>query len=323
MSSQVITTDPTETPIGFGAVDGVPDLPDGFTQRFVSRFVDVDGVRLHVVVGGSGPPILLVGGWPQFWWEWRNVMLPLSEEYSVVAVDPRGVGLSERTEDGYDSQTVAAELTRLMSLLGFDRFDLVGHDVGMWLAYALAADNPPAVSHLAVLEAALPGISDAPSALPDTQKQAEASWHFLFNRLAALNEELVVGRVKAFLSGQFVAKGAHPTSIPEADIDVYVRAQQQPGALHGSFGYYRALDQTIPQNRERAASPLAMPVLAIGGKNSRGDLVGDDVKKVASDVTALTFADCGHYVPEEAPQELVTQLRDFLTGSHPLRELTS
>jgi pimeloyl-ACP methyl ester carboxylesterase len=323
MSSQLIRTDLTETPTGFGSVDGVPDLPDGFTQRFASCFVNVDGVRLHAVIGGSGPPILLVGGWPQFWWEWRNVMLPLSEEYSVVAVDPRGVGLSERTEDGYDSQTVAAELARLMSLLGFDRFDLVGHDVGMWLAYALAADNPSAVIHLAVLEAALPGISDAPSALPDTQKQAEASWHFLFNRLAALNEELVVGREKAFLSGQFVAKGAHPTSIPEADIDVYVRAQQRPGALHGSFGYYRALDQTISQNRERAASPLAMPVLAIGGKNSRGDLVGDDVKRVASDVTALTFPDCGHYVPEEAPQELVTRLRAFLTGSDPLRELTS
>jgi pimeloyl-ACP methyl ester carboxylesterase len=165
------------------------------------------------------------------------------------------------------------------------------------------------------LEAALPGISDAPSALPDTQKQAEASWHFLFNRLAALNEELVHGREKAFLSGQFVVKGAHPTSIPEADIDVYVRAQQRPGALHGSFGYYRALDQTICQNRERAVSPLAMPVLAIGGASSRGDLVGDDVRRVASDVTALTFRDCGHYVPEEAPQELVKQLQAFLTGT--------
>jgi len=312
MSVLTVTENPERNPTGFGSVSGLPDLPEGFAEQFESRYVDVDGLSLHAVVGGSGSPILLISGWPQFWWAWRYVMAPLAAHHRVTAVDPRGVGLSERPAAGYDTATVAAELGRLMARLGHRRFDVVGHDVGMWIAYAMAADDPAAVNRLVAIDAALPGISTPPSALPDTEREVEASWHFLFNRLAALNHHLVEGREDAFLCSQFLVKAATPTAIPRSSIDVYLRAQQQPDALRGSFAYYRALGETIRQNRERALTPLRLPVLAIGGVSSRGDLVGPDLRRVAHDVTAATIPECGHYVPEEAPQRLLAELQSFL-----------
>ena len=314
MSEPTVSEDAQGNPTGFGSVTGLPDLPEGFDAQFASRYVDVDGVRLHVVVGGSGSPLLLISGWPQFWWAWRYVMPPLAERRTVMAVDPRGVGLSDRPADGYDTATVGAELSRLMGRLGHRRFDVVGHDVGMWIAYAMAADHRAAVTRLAVIDAVLPGISTPASVMPDTQREVDASWHFLFNRLAALNHHLVEGREDAFLCSQFLVKAATTTSIARSSIDVYLRAQQQPDALHGSFAYYRALDETIRQNRERASTRLTLPVLAIGGAASRGDAVGSDLRRVADDVTSVTIPDCGHYVPEEAPEALLGELRSFLVA---------
>ena len=117
-------------------------LPDGFTDVFTSRFVELNGLRLHAVTGGSGPALLLIGGWPQTWYAWRQVMPALARRHTVVAVDSRGSGLSDKPDDGYDAGTLAADSVALMAALGHDRFDVVGHDIGMWTAYALAADHP-------------------------------------------------------------------------------------------------------------------------------------------------------------------------------------
>ena len=113
-------------------------LPDGFTDVFTSRLVEVNGLRLHAVTGGEGPPLLLINGWPQTWYAWREVMPALAREHTVVAVDPRGAGLSDKPVDGYDAGTLAADLVALMAALGHERFDVVGHDIGMWTGYALA-----------------------------------------------------------------------------------------------------------------------------------------------------------------------------------------
>ena len=130
---------------GFGTVAGVPDLPAGFADRFRSNLYTLDGIRLHAVTGGSGTPLLLVCGWPQFWWQWRKVMPALADAHSVVAVDPRGVGRSDKPGTGYDTGTAAADLIALMDRLGHERFDLIGQDVGMWVGDALAADAPERV----------------------------------------------------------------------------------------------------------------------------------------------------------------------------------
>lgn len=300
---------------GFGTVTGVPDLPPGFTDRFRSDLHILDGIGLHAVTGGFGAPVLLVGGWPQFWWEWRKIMSPLAAHHRVVAVDPRGVGRSDKPETGYDTATVAAELLALMDLLGHERFDLVGHDVGMWIAYALAADAPDRVRRLTLLEANLPGISPTPSVLPETLHDVEATWHFMFNRLASLNERLVEGREDVYFRNQFAVKGATPTAMGAETVDVYLAALRRPGALHASFQYYREIAATTAQNRRRARVPLPMPVLAVGGQTSRGAGVAADVRRVATDVTELSLPGVGHYVAEEAPDELLRALTGFLTAS--------
>src|SRR5262245_1384937 len=126
------------TPEGPGSVSGAPNLPEGFKDIFTSRYIDTGEVRLHAVIGGDGPPLLLVHGWPQTWYAWRMVMPALAHDFHVVAVDQRGMGLSDKPRGGYDTGTLANDLVGLMDALGYQRFAMYGTDTGMPLAYALA-----------------------------------------------------------------------------------------------------------------------------------------------------------------------------------------
>jgi pimeloyl-ACP methyl ester carboxylesterase len=196
-------------PAGPGSVSGAPNLPDGFAETFTSRYVEAGGLRQHVVTGGEGPPLLLVHGWPQTWYAWRLVMPALARDFTVIAPDQRGIGLSARPEDGYDTGTLAADLAALMDALGHDRFAVAGHDTGMWIGYALAADHPGRVARLAVAETPLPGVSPSPPLFAPAHLN-NALWHFGFNRLAAVNDQLVAGREQVYFGWQFAAKAARP-----------------------------------------------------------------------------------------------------------------
>ena len=299
---------------GFGSVNGVPDLPPGFTDRFTSRRVRTGKMTLHAVTGGVGFPLLLVGGWPQFWWQWRHVMMQLSEQFQVVAVDPRGLGLSERPMTGYDAGSGAVDLHEVMHGLGYQSFHVVGHDVGMWLAYALASDFPESVVSLTLMEANLPGISDPPSVVPTSLRLVQTQWHFMFNRLTDVNERLVAGREHVFFGDQFAVKGGSPSAIPEQAVNVYVSMLRQPGALRACFEFYRAIDVTAEQNRSRSKQLLSMPVLAVGGELSRGGSVFDDVSRLGSEVRGSIIEGCGHYIAEEAPNNFVAVLTHFIAG---------
>ncbi len=147
------------TPEGRGSVSGAPDLLAGFADTFTSRYVDTGELRQHVVTGGDGPPLLLVHGWPETWYAWRLVMPGLARDFQVVAVDQRGIGLSGKPAGGYDTGTLASDLVALMDALGHRRIAVAGHDTGLWIGYALAADHPDRVDCLAVAEAAMPGVS--------------------------------------------------------------------------------------------------------------------------------------------------------------------
>src|SRR6516162_6071951 len=157
MSSSAATT-----PEGPGSASGAPNLPAGFTDTFTSRHVDTGELRQHVVTGGDGPPLLLVHGWPQTWYAWRLIMPALARDFFVVAPDQRGTGLSGKPEDGYGTGTLAGDLVALMDALGHQRFAVAGHDTGMWIGYALAADHPGRLGRLAVAETPLPGVSPSP-----------------------------------------------------------------------------------------------------------------------------------------------------------------
>ncbi|MFD4559653.1 alpha/beta fold hydrolase [Streptomyces sp. NPDC058469] len=290
-------------------------LPDGFLDVFTSRLVEVNGLRLHAVTGGDGPPLLLIGGWPQTWYAWREVMPALAREHTVVAVDSRGAGLSDKPDDGYDAGTLAADLVALMTALGHDRFDVVGHDIGTWTGYALAADHPERVSRLAILEAVIPGLTPSPPFFGPAAANLKL-WQFGFNRLDDLNEELVQGRERLFFGWQFATKAATPTAIPAHAVDVYVDAiTAHPRALRASFAYYRALDETIAQNEQRSKTRLTLPVLAVGGALWSGANAAQTMRLAADDVTEVVLDDCGHYPAEEQPARFVEILEDFLVAN--------
>ncbi len=273
--------------------------------------MEAEGVRLHAVVGGDGLPVLLICGWPQTWYAWRLVMPALARDYHVVAVDPRGVGDSDKPTGGYDTGTLAGDLVALMAALGHDRFSVVGHDVGLWIGYAIAADHPDRVARLAVAEAVLPGVSPSPPLLGPGAGNARL-WHFAFNRLDHLNEQLVVGREHLYFGFQFSSKAVVPLA-PHA-VDHYIAALCSPDALRCSFSFYRALDETMAQNAARAERRLSLPVLAIAGGGWLGDVVGETMGLVADDVTSVVIPGCGHYPAEEAPEAVGEVLGRFLAA---------
>jgi len=284
-------------PDGPGSVAGAPHLPDGFTGTFTSRYVDTGDLRQHVVTGGDGPPLLLIHGWPQTWYAWRLVMPALARDFTVVAPDQRGCGLSGRPADGYDTGTLAGDLAALMDTLAHQRF-------------AVAADHPDRGDRLAVAETPLPGVSPSPPLFANAHLN-NALWHFAFNRLAAVNDQLVTGREEIYFGWQFATKAAR--QLPDYAVRYYVDTlAADPAALHASFAIYRALDATIAQNQERKTRRLTMPVLGIGGAKSLGEQVAATMKLAADDVQTLVIPGAGHYCLEEAPDEIVAALTAFL-----------
>jgi len=299
-------------------VSGAPNLPEGFTDTFTSRYIDTGEVRLHAVTGGDGPPLLLVHGWPQTWYAWRMLMPALARDFSVVAVDQRGIGLSGKPQGAYDTGTLANDLVALMDALGHRRFALYGTDVGMPIAYALAADHPDRVDRLVVSEAPLPGISPSPPLfLPPLLN--ERLWHLAFNQLPTVNEQLVTGREEIFFGAEFDAS-AGTNKLPAEAVRYYIDTLAAgPDHLRGSFEFYRAIPTTSAQNEQRKTRRLSMPVLAIGGAESSGEGAGNTMKLAADDVQTLVIPGCGHWVAEQAPGELLAALTAFLA---PYREST-
>jgi pimeloyl-ACP methyl ester carboxylesterase len=298
------------TPDGPGSVSGAPNLPEGFTGTFTSRYIDTGDLRQHVVTGGEGPPLLLVHGWPQTWYAWRLVMPALARDFSVVVPDQRGIGLSGRPTDGYDTATLASDLTALMDALGHQRFAVAGHDVGMWIGYALAADHPDRIARLAVAETPLPGVTPSPPLFANAHLN-DALWHFAFNRLAEVNDELAQGREDIYFGWQFATKAAK--KLPAYAVRHYIDTlAADPEALHASFAVYRALDATIAQNQQRKTRRLTLPVLAIGGQYSLGEQIAATMKLAADDVQTLVIHGCAHWVPEETPEETLAALTGFL-----------
>jgi pimeloyl-ACP methyl ester carboxylesterase len=297
------------TPEGPGSVSGAPNLSTGFADTFSSRFVDTGDVRLHAVIGGDGPPLLLIHGWPGSWYYWRLVMPALARDFEVIAVDQRGIGLSDKPEDGYDAGTLADDLVGLMDALGHERFAVVGVDTGMLIGYALAADHPARVARVALGEAPLPGITPpTPLVLPDQVKAR--LWHIPFNQQDEVNEQLVTGREDIFFGAEFSAS-AGTNKLPAETVNYYVDGLRDRDALHGSFQLYRAFTATTAQNEQRKTRRLSVPVLAMGGAESGGTMAADTMKLVADDVETLVIPGIGHWLAEQAPDRMVAALTEF------------
>ena len=299
------------TPQGPGSVSGAPNLPAGFTDTFTSRYVETGELRLHAVTGGQGPPLLLIHGWPQTWYAWRMLMPALARDFSVIAVDQRGIGLSDKPQDGYDTATLANDLVKLMGALGHQRFAVYGTDVGMPIAYAVAADHPDRVECLVVSEAPMPGVSPSPPLFLPPPLNAML-WHLAFNQLPTINEQLVTGREEIFFGAEFDASaGTH--KLPDYAVKYYIDIlAADPDHLRGSFEFYRAIPTTAAQNEKRKTQRLTLPVLAIGGAESSGEGPGNTMKLVADNVQTMILTGSAHWVAEQAPEQLLAGLTTFL-----------
>ncbi len=238
-------------------------------------------------------------------------------ERRVIALDPRGMGDSDRPASGYEMRTVAAELHGFVEALRLTTngpVDIVGHDIGAWIGYFYAAEWPDDVRRLAVFDAPLPGITPPPPAgIPSAEANVK-TWHFAFNRLDDLPEILLQGREREFLTWLFRAKCTRPWTITPADLDEYVRVNAAPGATRAVLSYYRHKlgPEGIEHSRARADRKLAMPVLAFGAETGVGTMLLDTMHLVATDVRGEVFEGCGHYMPEEAPRAVAKQVVSFM-----------
>lgn len=293
---------------------GLPYLSNEFCNTFKSIFVQTDEVKLHAVIGGRGPVILLIGGWPQTWYQWRFIMPELAKKYTVVAVDARGFNLSDTTVSGYDTKTIANDLAKFMNILGYEKFSVIGHDLGMWAGYALAADHPDRLIRLAVIDAVIPGVADWFTML-SVKPLNDFLWHFAFNRVEDINEQLVTGREDIYFKYQFATKAATTDSIPAYAVSYYVDVlKSSPERLRSSFEYYRIIDTNMDQVRQWKAKKITIPVLAVGGEVACNSFTANDMRLIAEDVTEVIIPASGHFVAEEAPVSLLAALQPFLNS---------
>jgi len=274
-----------------------------------THFADIGHIQLHYAQAGTGPAVVLLHGWPQSWRAWRKVMPLLEPHYTVIAPDLRGLGLSSFAEDGYAKRKVADDIWKLVhDVLGHREFFLAGHDWGGPTAFSLAMDHPDAVRKLAILDVAIPGDGGA------NISQGGRRWHHAFHQTADLPELLTQGREDVYLGWFYRNYGHAPDVLEEAEIAEHVALYSRAGRMAAGFGYYRALEQDIADNQERLArGKLAVPVLALGGDSGWGRRteVLESVSNVAESVVGGVIARCGHWMPEEQPQEVASQLTQF------------
>lgn len=300
--------------MGLGCVesDGTDDLvvqallPDGFTSEFVT--VD-SGVRLHYVRGGAGQPLVLLHGFPETWYEWRGLLPTLAQHFTVIAPDLRGAGDSDAPADGYDAITLANDIRGLVEALELGSIHLVGHDVGLQVAYAYAAIYPQGVSRLALLDAPIP--DENLFTFPSLTPVGPGPWHFGFFATPGLPESLIEGRAEVFIRGFVDAFGADASFIDDAAIAIYARNLRDPARLAAHLGYFRNQAANVTLLAEHRNEPLLMPVLAIGAEFSLGGFVPFQVGLYANDVTGLVYAETSHWLTEQRPDQLATDLIEF------------
>jgi pimeloyl-ACP methyl ester carboxylesterase len=284
-----------------------------FADAFSEKFAEIESDRIHFVEGGAGTPLLLVPGWPQTWLAWRKIMPALAKRYQVMAIDPPGMGDSDPPANGrYDTPNIASILNRFVQHLGHSKIVYIGHDVGVWIGYSYGAlYGAEGLAYLALIDATIPGVSPV-LANPWDPGAATRSWHFFFNQLDGLPEQLTTGRERVFLAWWFRSKGRRPDVITEREIEAYYREYSKPKRMTQAWAYYRAIPQTAETHRSLAEKPLPVPVLAIGGSHSAGRNLERALTASSPHTVGEVIDECGHFVPEEQPERTTSILLERL-----------
>jgi len=275
-------------------------------SAIASRTASVDGVKLHYLTAGNGPAVILLHGYTQTSRMWRPIIPLLAGKFTVIAPDLPGIGDSETPANGLDMKTAAIRIHALAKSLGVEKARVVGHDIGLMVAYAYAAQFPAEVEKLVVMDAFLPGVAGWEYVYNDP-----GIWHFRFN--GPTPEALVRGRERTYFEhywNDFAADKTH--SISEADRAAYTAAYARPGRMRAGWAYFVSFPQAAKDFEQLSKVKLTMPVLAIGGEKANGELLGRQMKIVASHATMVVLKNTGHWVLEENPKETTDALLKFL-----------
>jgi pimeloyl-ACP methyl ester carboxylesterase len=275
-------------------------------KKIASQTKMVDGLQLHYLTAGRGPSVILLHGYAETSRMWRPLMPILAERFTVIAPDLPGIGDSAIPESGLDMKTSAIRIHALARSLGIEKARVVGHDIGLMVAYAYAAQFPAETEKLVVMDAFLPGVPGW-----EAVYNSPAIWHFRFN--GATPELLVQGRERTYFEHFWNNFAADKTrSIPEAERKAYAAAYARPGRMRAGWAYFVSFQQAAKDFAELSQTKLTMPVLVIGGDKSLGEVLAQQMKLVASDVSVVVLKDTGHWVMEERPKETMDALVKFL-----------
>ncbi|MDQ1629982.1 MAG: hypothetical protein QOI54_3726 [Actinomycetota bacterium] len=288
---------------------GTPAPPSGF-----EHVVAPSGAgTVHAVVGGTGPPLVLLHGWPQTWWTWHKVMPQLAANHQVIVPDLRGVGGSSITAGGYDKRTMAGDVLTMLQALGHERASVVGHDIGGQVAYAFAAQHPERTAHLAIMSAHVP---DATCLDYRLLPGGPWKWWWALHMVEDVADRLIASNLDFYIDHRIDRHDSgtnYDTSgITAFDRGVYVRAYAAPGALTASLQWYRAFPTDIADNEsDFLTRPLAVPYLALADPVTLPEM-SRQAARIARDPEVALVEPCGHWLPEQQPDLVVGALSEFL-----------
>ena len=276
------------------------------TQTIAARSAEIADVNFHYLTAGNGPAVILLHGYAETSLMWKPIIPILAQRFTVIAPDLPGIGDSSVPTDGLDMATAAVRIHALVASLGIQNAEVVGHDIGLMVAYAYAAQFPSEVKKLVLMDAFLPGV-DGWEAVYNNP----GIWHFRFN--GPTPEALVEGRERIYFEhfwNDFAADKMR--SIPEAERQAYAAAYARPGRMRAGWAYFVSFQKAAQDFAVFARTKLPMPVLSIGGAKGNGDALGRQAKLVASDASVVVLEDTGHWLMEERPRETIAALLNFL-----------
>jgi pimeloyl-ACP methyl ester carboxylesterase len=275
-------------------------------QALQSRYANANGVRMHYLIAGKGEPVVLLHGFAETSHMWLPLIRELSKTRLVIAPDLRGFGDSAKPKDGYTKTVLAQDVHALLEGLGLHKVSMVGHDIGLMVAYAYAAQYPAEVDRLVLMDAFLPGVGDW-----TTVWLLRDLWHFHFYGKTPL--ALVHGRERIYLEHFWNDFAADPSrSVSESDRRLYAKAYGQPGAMPAGFEVFRAFQQDAADFAVYAKTPLTMPMLVLTGEKASGEFLINQGRLVATDVEGVVIKGSGHWLMEEATSQVVPKLVAFL-----------
>ena len=294
------STDTTASPVSTASSVQPASPPANFKHVTAN----INGVNIHYVIGGTGQPLVLLHGFGQNWYMWNRLLSEFSRHFTVIAPDLPGLGESGKPDSGYDKKTMASFIHGLVKQLGYDQINLAGHDIGLMVAYAYAAQYSSKVKKLALMDALLPGVE------PVWSQVKASAWWFGFFAFPA-SGELVAGRERLFLTNFWPQVGHVKDPFTPEETNEFVRAYAVKGATSGAFHWFGAFNQDAKDNKEFMKTKLKMPLLAMGGEYFGAAFLADHCKLVAENVKGSNIKGAGHWIVQENTEQVQTDLLNF------------